>query len=118
MGFFRSLIDAEYGLVRANLQAYFAGRVSGLDHREALANMVRTRYRLGGDKLRIVSQRFDEVMAEADADPTWQLRSVIVEIYGVEVPERHANLMKLGEALDEGIAEWESRHHSNFLADS
>ena len=80
--------------------------------------MVRTRYRLGGDKLRIVSQRFDEVMADTDADPTWQLRGVIAEMYGVEVPEPHANFLKLEKALDEGVAEWESRHPSGFLADS
>ena len=115
MGFFRSLVDAEYGLVQANLRAYFTSRASGVAHREALANMVRTRYRMGGDKLRMVSQRFNDIMAQTDAGPNWQLRSVIVEMYSVEVPEQHANHMKLGKALDEGFDEWEARHPGGFL---
>lgn len=110
MGFFRSIFDAEYGLVQANLKAYSLSRTSGLSHSDALGNMVRTRYRLGGEKLRRVTEKLDEVLRAPDADPTWQLRSIIVEMYDAEVPDQHSNFTKLTQALDEGVEEWSNRY--------
>ena len=117
MGFFRNLVNPEHGMVQANLRAYFASRVSGLGHADALANMVRTRYRFGGEKLGKMSHKLDEVLGQIDASPEYQLRHLTVEMYDTEVPERHVDFGRLGEALDEGIDEWRARYPQLSLSE-
>ena len=114
MGFSSNLVNPEHGLVQANLRIYFASRVSGLGHADALANMVRTRYRSGGEKLRKMSH---EVLGQNDVSPEYQLRHLIVEMYDTEVPERHVDFGRLGEALDKEIDEWRARYPQLSLSE-
>lgn len=115
MGFFRSLTDPEFGLVQANLRAYFTSRASGQSHRSALETMLRTRYRVEGTKRQQLAAELDTALKQDGASRDWQLRSVIVEMYKAEVPEKHQRFARLGEVLDECIADWESRDTHGYL---
>lgn len=109
MGFFKSLFNPEHGLVQANLSVYYAGRVSGLGHADALSRMVRTRYPLDGRKRDKILQALSAALGSEEAEPGRQLRGVIVEMYDLEVGINDATYASFAEALDGGMDEWAAK---------
>lgn len=109
--FFKSLFNPVHGLVEANVGAYFVARVTGEDHRDALIQMIETRYRFPRDDYKR-SSALGQLRECADLEAENQLSAVISTMHREEVnltADTFA-MMKVRQDIEDTIAKYQRKY--------